>query len=140
MIRRAEKTALEKKFDHAVHAAMWRSRGSLSTTWSPSDISVSTARRWPGSGVGSRLRMATKVAAEKKKEAASKIIATGALNNSMTVPANAGPPVLAMELLVSNLLFASTSCLRSTRAGRYAWYATSKKTVRIPMRNEKTYR
>src|SRR2546425_5295918 len=121
MISSAEKTALEKKFDQAVHAAMWRSRGSRSTTRSPSLISVRTDRRRPGSGVGSRFRMATKVAAEKKKDAASKIIATGALNNSMIAPASAGPPVLATELLVSSLLFASTSWLRSTRAGRYAW-------------------
>ena len=67
------------------------------------------------------MRMPTNVAAEKKKDAASKTIAIGALDNSMTAPARAGPPVLATELLVSSLLFASTSCLRSTRAGRYAW-------------------
>src|SRR2546428_12158913 len=118
MMSNAEKTALEKKFDQAVEPAMYRSRGSRRTTWRPSATSVRIDRRWAGSGGGSRFRIAINVAAEKKNDAASKTIAMGALKRSMTAPASAGPPALANELTDANLLFASTSCLRSTRAGR----------------------
>jgi hypothetical protein len=39
-----------------------------------------------------------------------------------------GPAICDAELEISSFEFASTRCSRSTRAGRYDWYATSKKT------------
>src|SRR2546427_714568 len=135
-MRRAAKTALEKKFDHAVHAAMNRSRGSPNTTWRPSRMSARTDRRSAVGGTVSRFRIPINVRAEKKNEAASNSMAMGAVNHSMTAPATAGPLVPAMEFVVSNLLFASTSWLRSTRAGREAWDATSQQTARVPMMKE----
>src|SRR2546427_588877 len=76
-MRRAAKTALEKKFDHAVHAAMNRSRGSPNTTWRPSRMSARTDRRSAVGGTVSRFRIPINVRAEKKNEAASNSMAIG---------------------------------------------------------------
>src|SRR5256884_4692958 len=65
-ISRAAKIMLEKKFDHAVHAAIHRSRGSPKTTWMPSRMSARTDRRSTGGGTASLFRMAISVRAEKK--------------------------------------------------------------------------
>src|SRR5256714_15669465 len=70
-IRRAAKIMFEKKFDHAVHAAIHRSRGSQKTTWRPSRMSARTDPRSTSGGTGSLFRMASSVRAEKKNEAAS---------------------------------------------------------------------
>ena len=47
-------------------------------------------------------------------------------------PATAGPLSCAAERLTSSFEFPSTSAVRSTRDGRYDWYATSKNTVQMP--------
>src|SRR5207249_4553177 len=115
---RAENTALEKKFDQPVQAAMWRNRRSRRTTWRPSRIWERIDSPGGLAAIVSWRRIAPRDAAETANEAASKSIANGALNRSITGPAIPGPKVLANVFEVSSLLFASTSCPRSTMAGR----------------------
>ena len=44
-----------------------------------------------------------------------------------------GPPMFAAARLISSFELPSTTCSRPTSAGRYDWYATSKKTVPMPV-------
>ena len=44
-----------------------------------------------------------------------------------------GPAMFAAERLISSFELPSTTCSRPTSAGRYDWYATSKKTVPMPV-------
>src|SRR5438309_12878 len=115
-ISRAAKIMLEKKFDHAVHAAIHRNRGSPKTTWRPSRMSARTDWRSTGGGTGSLFRMTISVRAEKKNEAASNTMATAAPNPSMTAPATAGPPVPAVEFEVSSMLFSNGPAPRTYTA------------------------
>ncbi len=55
------------------------------------------------------------------------------------MPPNPGPASCAVERLISSFELPSPMSSRSTSDGRYDWYATSKKTVKIPVRNATTY-
>ena len=57
----------------------------------------------------------------------------------MSPPPTPGPAICAPETEISSFEFPSTSWSRSTRYGRYDWYATSKKTVKVPTRKLTTY-
>jgi hypothetical protein len=75
------------------------------------------------------------ISAEARKLTASTRIATGALSHPIRSPAAPGPPSWAIERLISSFALPSTSSCRSTSAGRYDWYATSKQTVAMPAQN-----
>ena len=76
---------------------------------------------------------------EPMKLIASTSTATGAVSAWTSTPAIAGPASWAPEREISSFELPSTSCSRSTREGRYDWYATSKKTVSTPIAKPTTY-
>ena len=94
----------------------------------------------PGSrsGTSSRLRMRKTNRPEARKLIASISIAIGALSAWMSTPASAGPASCAPEREISSFELPSTSWSRSTSAGKYDWYATSKNTVSTPKRKPTT--
>ena len=74
-------------------------------------------------------------AVETTKLTASTRIAYGAVTAAISTPARPGPAVPAPAAVVCSFEFPSISWSRSTSDGRYDWYATSKKTVKIPTTN-----
>ena len=88
-----------------------------------------------GSGRGSRLRMRPRSSAETAKLTESTTIAYGAVIAPTSTPPSPGPAICAADRLSSSFAFPSTRCGRPTSDGRYDWYATSKKTVKVPVTN-----
>src|SRR5579864_7229058 len=78
--------------------------------------------------------------ADATKLTASTTIAYGAVIAAMRPPVMLGPPTCATETVSCSFELPSTRCSRSISAGRYDWYATSKKTVKQPMTNVRTSR
>ena len=73
-----------------------------------------------------------------RKLSASRRTAYGAVKTSTSTPPRPGPPTCAAERLISSFEFPSMIWSRSTSDGRYDWYATSKKTWKMPTRKPTT--
>src|SRR5579884_2667964 len=134
---------VEKKFEVPVHIAIERSHGCRTTQLSPSlTWGHIFGCSWPGSGFGglSRCRIESMNTVETTKLAQSARMALAAPIAAIRAPAIGGP--LIWETLAVNCSFElpSIRCSRSINAGRYDWYATSKKTVKIPITNSRTSR
>ncbi len=126
-----------------MHVAIGRSHGWPTTQRMPSLTSghilergasvvcCTTFSRWP---------MRTRKIVEMTKLSASARIAYGAVSAAIRPPDALGPPICATETVTCSFELPSTSWSRSTRAGRYDWYATSKKTVKTPITNCSTSR
>src|SRR5437763_6235300 len=129
---------LPKKFELPVQAAIGRRYGWRTTYASPSlssgsifDLTAPSAR----AGSFSAARMGITNAVEIAKLIASRTIAYGAVSALINAPAMLGPATVAVDAVICSFELPSTRASRSTRDGRYDWYATSKNTVKIPTRN-----
>ena len=87
---------------------------------------------------GSMRRMSDSPVTDARNESASTRTGIGAVKSWTSTPATPGPASWASEPLAFILPFASTSCGRPTRPGRYAWYATTKNTLNVPTANPTT--
>src|SRR5439155_17185269 len=86
-----------------------------------------------GRGSGSGFLIEARASAERRNDRASTATALAPPINWMSNPATAGPATCAVDRVISSFVLPSIMFGRSTSAGRYDWYDTSKKTVKIPV-------
>src|SRR5216110_2331540 len=120
----------------AVQAAIRQRIGFRKTTSIPSRISgmkPEVPDAVLGWGSGSGFLIEASASAERKNDSASTATAFAPPIHWMRNPATAGPATCAVDRVISSLVLPSSRLGRSTSAGRYDWYDTSKKTVKIPL-------
>src|SRR6266566_1831888 len=118
----APKTIFDPRLVVAVQAAIRQRIGFRKTTSIPSRISgmkPAVPDAVLGLGSGSDFLIEASAIAERRNDSAS--------------TATAGPATCAVDRVISSLVLPSIRLGRSTSAGRYDWYDTSKKTVKIPV-------